>query len=275
VSPRDPSAPLACDAAGALIDAYVLDELDQAGRLALADHVRSCAACAAELGGATRLVGLLASTPPAESSPDLDERVILAAIADRRRRHEHRSWLAGLPVLIFRGAARTTGTLVVTIVAVALLGSAFVFAVGGFIAQTAQNLPPSVTFTPEVTPTLAPTHEQTAAPAATPERGTQKPEVVAATPAPTPPPTVAATPAATPEPTSTLAPEPTPAPTPEPTALPTVSPSPSAEPTPEPTPTPTPTEKPRRTPPPSASPSPSPSVVIQSQPSSSTAPTSP
>ena len=34
---------------------------------------------------------------------------------------------------------RTTGTLVVTIVTVALLGGAFVFAAAGFIAQTAQE----------------------------------------------------------------------------------------------------------------------------------------
>jgi anti-sigma factor RsiW len=238
-----------CLAARPLIDAYLVDELSDADGARLAAHLRTCAACSAELGGATRVIGLLAALPEPEPSPGLDERIIVNAIADRRRRHEHRLWLADLPVLIFRGAARTTGTLVVTVVAVALLGGAFVFAAAGFIAQTAQNLPPDGTVAPVVTSTPAATRAGTTAPTASPVTGTPTPVVIFVTPPPTETP-------ATPAPTPTLepTPEPTPAPTqvatPEPTAEPTASPEPT------PSPTPSPTDK-RRTPPPSASPSPS------------------
>jgi len=260
---RSETLPPACLAARPLIDAYLVDDLGDADGRRLADHLRGCAACSAELGGATRLVNLLAALPAPEAAADLDERLILAAIADRRRRHEHRSWLADLPTLIFRGAARTTATLVATIVTVAILGGAFVFAVSGFIAQTTQNLPPGGTVEPEVTPTLAPTPNIAAAPTKTPAAASPTP-AVAVTPVPTPPPTATPTPAATPTPT----PEPTPAPTPVATAQPTAGSTASPEPTPSPTPIPT--EKPRRTPPPTASPSPSDSPVP-----SGTAPPSP
>jgi hypothetical protein len=245
-----------CATARRFIDAYLVDDLGADDGKALAEHVRFCAACSAELGGTTRLIELLGSLPVQAPSPDIDERIILAAIADRRRRHEHRTWLGDLPILIFRGAARTTGTLVVTIVTVALLGGAFVFAAAGFIAQTAQNLPPSGTVGPEMTPTLAPTPTKTAVPTAPPASGTPPPVVILVTPAPSPEPTIEPTLEPTPQPT----PEPTQVATPEPTAEPTASP----EPTPEPTPTPT--EKPRRTPPPTASPSPSDSAAPSAAP---------
>lgn len=256
--------PPECLAARPLIDAYLVDELSDADGARLAAHLRTCAACSAELGGATRVIGLLAALPEPEPSPDLDERIILSAIADRRRRHDHRSWLADLPVLIVRGAARTTGTLVVTVVAVALLGGAFVFAAAGFIAQTAQNLPPDGTVAPEVTSTPAATRAGTTAPTASPITGTPTPVVIFVTPPPTEPPAVA-TAAPTPTPTVEPTPEPTPAPTqvatPEPTAEPTASPEPT------PSPTPSPTDK-RRTPPPSASPSPDSSAPSGASPTS-------
>ncbi len=244
--------PIDCAAARPLLDAYLLDGLGEADGRRLAGHLRTCAACAAELGGATRVIGLLAALPAPDPTPDLDERIILAAIADRRRRHEHRSWLADLPVLIFRGAARTTGTLVVTIVTIALLGGAFVFAAANFFSYTALDFTPRATVTPEVTPTLAPTPEQTAVPTAPPTPGTPTPVVIVVTPAPTPEPTVEPTPQPTPSPTQVATPEPTPEPT--------------ASPEPTPSPTPIPTEKPRRTPPPSVSPSPSSSAAPTAEP---------
>ncbi len=239
-------AALDCAIAHPLINAYLLGDLGDADGRRLADHLRTCPACSAELGGATRIIGLLAALPTPEPTRDLDERIILAAIADRRRRHERLSWLSDLPILIFRGAARTTATLVVTIVTVALLGGAFVFAAAGFIAQTAQNLPPSGTVSPEVTPTVAPTPDQTAVPTAPPTPGTPTPVVIVVTPAPTAEPSVEPSPSPSPPPTHVA--------TPEPAAEPTASPEPT------PSPTPIPTEKPRRTPPPSASPPPSPSA---------------
>ena len=81
--------------------------------------------------------------------------MILAAIAARGRRHEHRSWLGDLRRQILRGAIRTTGTLVATVVTVALLGAAFVFAASYLGAK----LPPftaSVTNSPATTPTPVP-----------------------------------------------------------------------------------------------------------------------
>ncbi len=119
-----------------LIDAYLADELAPLDAEQLAAHVETCPACQAELGGATRLLALLGSLPVPPATPDVDERILLAALRDRDRRHENRSWLATLPVVIFRGAVRTTGTLVVAIVTVAFLGAAFVFA-AGMITQVA------------------------------------------------------------------------------------------------------------------------------------------
>ncbi len=248
---------LDCAAARPLLDAHLLGELGEADDRRLAGHLHTCLACSAELGGAIRVIGLLAAMPTPAPTPDLDERMILAAIAERRRRHEHRWWRSELPVLIFRGAARTTATLAVTVVTVALLGGAFVFAAAGFITQTAQSLPPSGTVAPEVTPRLAPTPEQTAVPTAPPTPGTPAPVVIVATPAPTLEPT--------PEPTTV---EPTLLPTPSPTQVATLEPTaePTASPEPTPSPTPSPTEKPRRTPPPSASPSPSPSAAPTAEP---------
>jgi hypothetical protein len=238
-----------------LIDAYLADELAPLDAEQLAAHVEACPACQAEMGGATRLLALLGSLPVPPATPDVDERILLATLRDRDRRHENRSWLAALPWLVFRGAVRTTGTLVVAIVTVAFLGAAFVFA-AGMITQVALGPGTRATLPPDMTPTPAPTLVQTAAPQTShPVVSTQPTE--APTPEPTPAPTVA--PTATPEPTPavTATPEPTPAPTPEATA----------EPTPDPLPTPVPTEKPRRTPPPSASPSPTPSPAPSATPS--------
>ncbi len=244
--------PLEHAAARRLIDAFLVDELDARDAARLAAHVEGCAACAAEIGGATRLFALLGALPTPPPAPDLDERVILAALRDRDRRHEHRSWLANLRTQVFRGAVRTTGTLVVTIVTVAVLGGAFVLA-AGLITQVALGPGPRATVRPEMTPTPAPTLEITVAPTTPPPAVTSKP-----TPAPTETPAVTAppTPAPTPAPTATPEPTGTPEPSPTSTVEPTPSPSATAEPTPTPSPTPVPTEKPRRTPPPSASPSP-------------------
>ena len=239
-----------------LIDAYLADELAPLDAARLAAHVEACPACQAEMGGATRLLALLGSLPVAPASPDVDERILLAALRDRDRRHEHRSWLAALPILVFRGAVRTTGTLVVAIVTVAFMGGAFVLA-AGFITQVALAPDARATLPPDMTPTPAPTLVQTAAPPTSHPVVTIQP-TAAPTPEPTPAP--AATPEPTPEPTPvvTATPEPTPAPTPEATA----------EPTPDPLPTPVPTEKPRRTPPPTASPSPTPTEAPTEAPAS-------
>ncbi len=247
-----------------LIDAFLVDDLLASDAARLAAHVKGCPACAAELGGTTRLLALLGSLPTPAPAPDLDERILTAALRDRERRHEHHSWLADLRTQVFRGAVRTTGTLVVTIVTVAVLGGAFVLA-AGFITQVAWA-PPRATLAPDPTPTPAPTLVQTDAPPTGTPAVTAQP-TDAPTPEPTPAPTVAPTdtPEPTPEPTPvvTATPEPTPGPTAEPTPEPTAT----AEPTPEPTPTPVPTEKPRRTPPPSASPSPTPTPAPSASPS--------
>jgi hypothetical protein len=256
-----------------LIDAYLADELAPLDAARLAAHVEACPACQAEMGGATRLLALLGSLPVPPATPDVDERIILAAIRDRDRRHEHRSWLSTLPTAIFRGAVRTTGTLVLAIVTVAFMGGAFVLA-AGFITQVALGPDPRATLPPDMTPTPAPTLVQTAVPQTSHPVVTTQP-TEAPTPEPTPEPTAAPTvaPTATPEPTveptpvETATPEPTAEPTTEPTAEPTPSPSATAEPTPEPSPTPVPTEKPRRTPPPSASPSPTPTPAPSASPS--------
>jgi len=248
-----------------LIDAYLADELAPLDAARLAAHVEGCPACQAEMGGATRLLALLGSLPVPPATPDVDERILLAALRDRDRRHEQRSWLATLPTLIFRGAVRTTGTLVVAIVTVAFLGGAFVLA-AGYITQVAFAPDTRATLAPDMTPTPAPTLVQPAVPATSHPVVTTQP-TDAPTPEPTPAPTVAptATPEQTPEPTPVVTA--TPEPTPAPTATPEPSPSATAEPTPEPSPTPVPTEKPRRTPPPSASPSPTPAPAPTPAPS--------
>jgi len=239
MSPRGP-----LDHAGArrLIDAFLVDDLLEQDAARLAAHVEGCPACAAEIGGTTRLLALLGSLPTPPPAPDLDERIYAAAIADRARRHDHRSWLGDLKRQVFRGAVRTTGTLMVAIVTVAFLGGAFVLA-SAYFTQSAPAPTPRVTVAPAMTP--APTKVSPTAPAETPP-------AVVATPAPT------AKPVATPAPTP--APSASPAVSTEPSATPAPSPSATAEPSPTPTPSPSPspTEKPRRTPPPSASPSPTP-----------------
>lgn len=234
---RTDQLPEACLRARPLIDAYLLDSLDPMRSTLLASHLRDCAACSAELGGVGQLLTVLRSLPEAPASPDLDERITSAAIAAHSHRSSHRSWRADLPRTVVRGAARTTGTVLLTVVSVSLLGGAFVFAAAGFIAPLTDT-----PFVPSEAPTDAPL----------------------VTEAPTPEPTRAATPTPiviviTPEPT--LAPTPSAAPSSEPTpsATATATPAPTARPEPTPQPTPVPTEKPKRTPPPSPTPSPAPS----------------
>ncbi len=244
---------LDCARARTLIDAFLLDELGSADAARLAAHVKGCAACTAEIGSSTRVLGLLGSLPVPRPTVDLDERILLAALDDRANRRAHRSWLWDLRTQVIRGAMRTTGTLVVTILSVALLGGAFVFAASQFVVPAFN----SATIAPVATPT--PTLDQAAQPAEPGTTPTARPSPVdSATPAPviavaptdSPAPTIAAEPTSEPSPSAT--PEPSPTPTPEP------SPSATAEPSPTPAPTPSPTEKPRRTPPPSAEPTPSP-----------------
>jgi hypothetical protein len=240
---------IGCERARGLIDGFVMDELLESDRRALAEHLRGCAACSVELGSATRLLELLASLPDVPPTEDFDARVVAAALADRARRHERRSWLTNLPTQFWRGAVRTTGTLMLTVALVALVGAAFVFAASnlfpGWVPIVGVNHP---------TPTPRPTAQPTAQP-------TPTPVIIIVTPAPTPTPeptSVAPTPAPTEAPTPTPAATPTPAPTPAPTP----SSSPTAEPTPTETPsatpiesTPSPTDK-RRTPPPDSTLSP-------------------
>ena len=257
-----------CAAARNLIDAYLVDELDERGAVALADHVRGCAACSAELGGATRLIDLLGSLPAPAASPDLDERIVLAAIADRGQRTHHVApWWAGLPAQIARGTMRTTGTLVATLVLVALLGGAFAFAAAGFIARTATDLVGRDTVPTVTTPTQAPT-SNTAAPTATPDEGTSQPAALPVSPEPTEAPTDTPTvePTATPEPTPEPSLEPTATPEPSIAATPEPKPTSTVTPAPTPEPSPSPTVKPRRTPPPSPTPSSTPSVAPSESP---------
>ena len=246
---------LDCPRAGALIDAFLLDELEPADAARLAAHVKGCAACTAEIGGSTRVLGLLGALPTPRPSAELDERILLAAFEDRRRRGAQRSWLSDLRSQVIRGAMRTTGTLIVTILTVALLGGAFVFAASQVVAQLPVFAPIArATLAPAATPSLpaastAPTAAPgTASPSAHPSPGAP------ATPAPEP----SATAVPSPEPSASPAASPSPSVEPSASPSPSVepSPSPSAQPTPTPTPTPspTPTDK-RRTPPPSAAPS--------------------
>jgi hypothetical protein len=247
--------PLDCAHAHELIDLFLLDDLLAADAARLATHVKGCAACAAEIGSSTRVLGLLGSLPVPRATPDLDERILLASLDDRARRRDRYSWLSDLRSQVIRGAMRTTGTLVVTILSVALLGGAFVFAASQFVVPVFNGNGGRATLQPVATPTTSVPAAQTAEPSTI---STPRPSSVVSTtpepvitPVPTAEPTASAEPSASPTPTPTPEPSATPTPTPEPT------PSATAEPTPTPTPEPTasPTDKPRRTPPPSAGPS--------------------
>ncbi len=236
---------LDCAHASRLIDAFLLDELDPADAARLAAHVKGCAACTTEIGSSTLVLALLGSLPVPRPTADLDERTLLAALDDRARRHAHRSWLSELRTQVLRGAMRTTGTLIVTILSVALLGGALVLAASEFVQKLPVFTGQGATIWPVATPTPMVPVAQTAEPTfATPRPS----PVISATPVPviTPAPTDSAAP--------TMSPEPSPAPPVEP------SPSATAEPTPTPTPSPSPTDKGRRPtpPPPTADPTPSP-----------------
>jgi hypothetical protein len=261
-----------------LIDRYVLDDVPVVERGLLREHLAGCQACTAEFAAFSRLLDELAALPDVMPSSRLDARIYEAAMADRRARSaEH-----GLPALwhqIWRGAMRTTGTLVLTVVVVALLSAAFVQAASGLFNGPLESvgLVPRATSTPvatvRATATPGPTARPTPAPTAEP---TPSPRVIilvvtpspSATPRPTPSPS--ATPTATPTPTI-VAVTPTPAPTASPTptiVAVTPTPAPTASPTPTPTASPSPTPHARRCPPgtvcaspsasPSATPSPSP-----------------
>jgi len=258
---------ITCARARALVDAFLVDELLPGDRRALADHLRDCAACSAELGGATRLMEALGALPDVETTTDFDARVIAAALADRERRHAGRVPLAVLFRHALHGAVRTTGTLIITIVTLVVLGGALVVGAtslfGGIplVVHTGEGdtIPPVTTPTP-VPATSQPTVTITVPPTAAPTP-VVTPSQLPETPRPTAAPTPAVTPAPTPPPTPTAAP--TPAPTPVPTRPPateepTPVPTPSAEPSPTPVPTPvaTPTPKPRRTPTPPPTPIP-------------------
>ena len=252
---------MTCEHARALIDGFVLDELSTVDARTLADHVRGCVACTAELAGASFLIELLATLPDVPPTPDFDERVLLAAIEDRRRRHAHRGWLADLRAQILRGTLRTTGTFLATVLVVALL------AVGGvWAASTLFRSPPqSADFAHDATP-----HPTLTAPTGTP---TGPAAAVPLTPAPAPTATprvivITVTPAPAPSERPTLRPSTQPSPPPVVMAAPTAPPSaaPSANPTPAPSASSTP--KPRRCPPgtPCASSSPSPSATPTTSP---------
>jgi hypothetical protein len=256
-----------CAAAQELIDAFVTESLSAADAASLADHVRTCPACAARLGSMTRLAALLGTLPEVEPSPGFEARQVAVVLADRARRHEHRSWLAELRVQVFRGAVRTTGTLAATVAAVALLGAAFVLAASnlfpGVVQQVLQghSTPhPTAPITAAQPPTASPSPAPvTPSPEATPAPATPRPTQAPATAPSTP--ALTASPAATP----TLAPTPTPIVV---VVAPTAPPSPAASPTPTPSPTPSPTPKPRRCPPGTAcySPSPTPAPASPSSP---------
>src|SRR5665811_1257956 len=178
MSPRGP-----LDHAGArrLIDAFLVDDLLEADATRLAAHVKGCPACAAEIGGTTRLLALLGNLPTPPPAPDLDERIFAAAIADRARRHDHRSWLQNLQTQVFRGAVRTTGTLMVAIVTVGLLGGAAVLA-AALLTQPVPPPSPRATVGPDMTPTPAPTMVQPIVSAVPSVKET--PPAVVTTPAP-------------------------------------------------------------------------------------------
>ena len=253
-----------CERARALIDGFVGDELSTDDARALADHLRGCPACSAEMAGASRLIELLATLPDVPPTPDFDERVLLAALDDRRRRHEHRNRLADLWAQMVRGAMRTTGTLVLTIVVVAVLMVGFVAAATTIFPGIVPNVSlVQSTPRPALTTRATPTPPSVAAVAPTKQPVTPSP-----TPAPTPPPTQRATPAPTPSPTPSPSPSPSPTATPAPTpaVTPGPTPSPSASATPTPTPTPAPTKSRRCPPDMCVSPSPTPGAASPSSP---------
>ena len=238
---------MTCEHARALIDGFVLDELSPAQARTLADHVRGCVACTAELAGASFLIELLATLPEvAPSAPDFDARVLAAAFAERDARHAQRGWLGDLRAQILRGTLRTTGTFVATVLLVAVLAVGGVWAASSLFLGTPQSagLVHDATPRPTVTaPTVAPT---------VPASGVQTSPTVAPTPSPrvivvtvTPSPTPRASASATPRPSPTIAP------TPGATPTASASPTPTSMLTPAPTPEPT---FGRRTPPPSPSP---------------------
>ena len=240
---------MTCETALRLIDSFVGDELAPEDARALADHLRGCPACTAEMASASRVVELLATLPDVSPTPDFDERVLLAAIEDRRHRHEHHHRLADLWAQMVRGAMRTTGTLVLTIVAAAFLIVAFVAAASNLVPGLAQQVgivqPPAPT---HHVATLAPTPSPTPVPPTATPKATPAPVVIAATPTPAPAP--ASTPVLTRSPTPTPSPTPSPSPT---EVAPTATPTPAATSTPTPTPTPEPSFG-RRTPPPTTAP---------------------
>jgi hypothetical protein len=255
---------ISCAAAQDLIDAFVTESLSEADAASLADHVRACPACSARLGSITRLAELLASLPDVPPTPGFDERVLLASLADRRQRHEHRNWLADLWTQILRGTVRTTGTFVATVIVVAVLAVGGVWAASNLVPGFAQQVGLVAQPTPRHLAITLSTPSPTATPRAT---ATPAPLVVAATPKPTPAPTPAPTQRPTPAVTPSLTPSPSPSPTPAPTstvAASTATPSPSASATPTPTATPSPTPKPRRCPPGTACHSPTPTPVAAS-----------
>jgi anti-sigma factor RsiW len=229
-----------CATAQDLIDAFVTGTLPDSDAAVLADHVRGCPSCAARLGSMTRLAELLGSLPTVEPAPGFEERQLAAVLADRQRRHEHRSWLAQLRVQVLRGTLRTTGTLVATVAVVAVLAAGFALAASTFVPGIRLNVLPGASAphpSAPVTAVAPPT--PTAAPSVTPR--------VEATPTATPAPTPAPTrPAATPAPSAV----PSPSPSPEPTAPVVIVVSPTAPPAAStaPSPTPEPSAKCRRTP---------------------------
>jgi hypothetical protein len=263
---------ITCQRARDLLDGYLLDELDPADARLLADHVRGCPGCAAEMAGATRLLGILGSLPEVVPTADLDERIFVAAIADRDRRHEHRGWLSDLRLYVLRGTLRTTGVLAATVAVVLVLGAALVFATGSFFRPGPQVVTPA-SIEPSAPATVQPvtaapsdgTTLVTLPPAVTEPPAASSEPTQNVTPAPqiTEAPSPQITPAPTPEPTPVV----TPAPSPEPSAEPSPEPSISAEPSPSPEPTPSPTEKPRRTPVPSSTPPPTTAPTVAPSPS--------
>jgi hypothetical protein len=273
-----------CDRARVLIDQFVVDELRDADRAELAEHLRGCPACAAELGGTTRLLELLSSLPDVAPREGFDARILAAAIAERDRRQASHGWIRDLWTQAWRGAVRTTGTFLVSVVAITVLGVSFV--VG---AATIAHVPlPFVNIIPGPYTTPGPTHSQEPAPSLAPstptvepatpkpaprsqQPGESVPVVVGPVIVPTPSnqpqatPTAAPTEAPTPTPTPTATPAPvTPTPTEAPAVTPTPVPTETATPTPTPSPTPepaSPTPKPRRTQTPAPTPTPLPTAA--------------
>ena len=232
---------MTCEHARALIDRFVLDELSPAQARTLADHVRGCVACTAELAGASRLIELLATLPEVAPSPEFEARIFAAVVADRQRRHAHRSWLGDLRAQILRGTLRTTGTFAATVALVALL------AVGGVWAASNLFMGPLLSAgvlhdgTPRptlATPTGTPTGPAAAVPLTPAPAPTVTPRVIVITVTPSPAPSER----------PTLRPSTQPTPAPVVLAAPTASPSAAPVASAGSSPTPSPTPKCRRTP---------------------------